>query len=230
MLPSRLRPPQPLLELVRRDGLLRQLSADTTPLVVVSAPAGSGKTVALAQWAASDGRPFAWLQADAADNDPLVLLGYLVSALGSVMDVDPMVANWLQLAPPPVATRIVPALAAAIGVAAPFVLVVDDAHLVTNEACWQLIGVLLEQVSPGAQLCLSGRAAPPLSLPRLRTAGRLREVGPPELALTPNETHKLLRLHGVAADAETVAYLSRVTEGWAAGLYLAALAARQRPA
>ena len=230
LLQSRLRPPQPLLELVRRDRLLGQLSAGVASLVVVSAPAGSGKTVALAQWAESDQRPFAWLQADAADNDPLALLSYLASALGGAIHVDPMVARWLQLAPPPVTTRILPALAAAVSAAAPFVLVVDDAHLITNEACWQLVGVLLEQVPPGAQLCLSGRASPPLPLARLRAAGRLLEIGPAELALSPRETRELLCLHGVAADTEVVSRLERATEGWAAGVYLAALAGERMPA
>ena len=230
LLESRLRPPQSLLELVRRDRLLAQLSATTATLVAVSAPGGFGKTVALAQWAESDQRPFAWLQADAADNDPVALLSYLASALGGAIDVDPMVARWLQLAPPPVTTRILPTLAAAVSAAPPFVLVVDDAHLVTNEACWQIVGVLLDQVPPGAQLCLSGRASPPLPLARRRAAGSLFEVGPAELALSPRETRELLRLHGVAADAETVARLERATEGWAAGVYLAALAGAQVPA
>ena len=84
--------------------------------------------------------------------------------------------------------------------------------------------MLLEQLPRRAELCLSGRSSPPLPLARLRAAGRLLEVGPPELALSRKETHELLRLHGVAADAEIVAYLEHVTEGWAAGIYLAALA------
>ena len=227
LLASRLRPPQPLLELVRRNRLLQQLSAATAPLVVVSAPGGFGKTVVLAQWGESDRRPFAWLQVDDADNDPLVFLSYLVSALGGVTDIDPLVVNWLQRAPPPVETRILPALAAAVAGAAPFVFVIDDAHLITNDACWQILGVLLEQLPPGAKLCLSGRGSPPLPLARLRVAARLLELGPAELALSPRETHELLRMHGVAADPRTVAYLGRVTEGWAAGLYLAALAGTQ---
>ena len=224
LLASRLRPPQPLLELVRRDRLLQQLSTSTTPLIVVSAPGGFGKTVALAQWAESDQRPFAWLQVDEADNDPLVFLSYLVSALGGVTHIDPLVANWLQLAPPPVETRILPALAAAVAAAAPFVFVVDDAHLITSEACWQVLGVLIEQLPPGAHLCLSGRSLPPLSLARQRAAGGLLEIGPSDLAMSLREIHDLLLLHGLPADAETVADLERVTEGWAAGLYLAALA------
>jgi len=229
LLRSRLRPPQPLLELVRRDRLLQQLSATRAPLVVVSAPAGSGKTVALAQWAESDQRPFAWLQADEADNDPLLFVHYLTAAFGGVADIDPLVADWLQLAPPPVETRILPALAAAVQAAAPFVFVIDDAHLLTNEACWQIAGVLLEQLPPGAHLCISGRASPSLPLAKLRASGRLLEVGPAELALTTMEIRELLYLHGLAADHETVAYLDHVTEGWAAGVYLAALAGVQVP-
>ncbi len=229
LLASRLRPPQPLLELVRRERLLRQLSGGAAPLIVVAAPAGSGKTMALSQWAESDPRPVAWLQADESDNDPLVLLTYLLAALDPIVVIDPMVERWLQQAPPPVATRIVPALAAALGATAPFVLIVDDAHLVTNEASWQLVGVLLDQVPPGVQLCLSGRASPPLPLARMRAAGRLLEIGAPELALTSQEIYGLLRLQGVVADAEAVAYLKHVTEGWAAGVYLAALARAQAP-
>jgi LuxR family transcriptional regulator, maltose regulon positive regulatory protein len=227
---SRLQPPRPHLELVFRDRLLQHLSAATASLIVVSAPGGSGKTVALSQWAESDHRPLAWLQADEADNDPLVFLHYLTAALGSVADIDPMVSAWLQLAPPPVATRIVPALAAAVRDAAPFVLVVDDAHLVANDACWRVLGMLLDQLPPRAQLCLSSRTSPPLPLARVRASGRLLELGPRELAFSSQETHELLRLHGVARDAETVAQLGRETEGWAAGLYLAALAGARMPA
>ncbi len=230
LIKSRLRPPQPLLELLRRDRLLEQLSAATASLIVVSAPGGSGKTVALSQWVQSDPRPVAWLQADEADNDPLVFLHYLTAALGGVADIDPLVAGWLQLAPPPVETRILPALAAAVHDSAPFLMVVDDVHLVTNEACWQVLGLLLEQLPSRAQLCLSGRTAPALPLARIRAAGRLLEVDPPDLALSSREIHELLRLHGVAADVETVAYLERETEGWAAGLYLAALAGARMPA
>ena len=227
---SRLRPPQPLLELVRRDRLLQLLSSDAAPLVAIAAPGGYGKTVVLSQWAESDQRPFAWLQADAADNDPLVFLSYVASALGGVVPIDPKVAGWLRQAPPPVTSRIVPALAAGVSGAPSFVLVIDDAHLITNEVCWQVLGMLLEHLPLRAKLCVSGRASPPLPLARLRAAGRLREVGPAELALSPRETRELLRLHGVAADTDTVAYLDHVTEGWAAGVYLAALAGAQVPA
>jgi LuxR family maltose regulon positive regulatory protein len=229
LIESRLRPPQTLLELVRRDTLLKRLSASTAPVVVISAPGGFGKTVSLAQWAGAEYLRFTWLQADEADNDPLLFLHYIIAALGDVADVDPQVANWLQLAPPPVQARILPALAAAARGAAPFVFVIDDVHLIAAEACWQIVGLLIEQLPPGAHLCLSGRASPPLPLARLRATGRLLELGPADLALSLREIHELLRLHGVQADDDTVASLERVTEGWAAGLYLAALAGPRLP-
>ena len=224
LLHSRLRPPHPLLELVSRDRLVRDLANGKAPLVVVSTPGGFGKTVALSQWAETDWRPFGWLQADEADNDPLALLSYLVAALDGVISLDPMTTEWLELAPPPVAMRVLPALAQGVSAAGPFVLVVDDAHLVTNEACWGLLGALLQQLPPGAQLCLSGRHAPPLPLAKLRASGGLQEFGPRDLALTAMEIRELLGRHGLATDDDTVTYLDHVTEGWAAGVYLAALA------
>ena len=137
LLTSRLRPPQPLLELVRRDAVLKQLSSARAPLIVVSAPGGYGKTITLSQWFASEARPVAWLQADEVDNDHLLFLHYLVAALAGVLDVDPLVAGWLQVVPPPLETRILPSLAAAVNGASPFVFVLDDAHLLTNDACWR---------------------------------------------------------------------------------------------
>ena len=175
--------------------------------------------------------PFAWLQADAADNDPLVFLQYLTAALDGVLHVDPLVEQWLQLAPPPVETRILPALAAAVAERAPFVLVVDDAHLVTRR------GLLADpaaarstQLPPGAHLCLSGRRPAPLPAlsPACRGApARVRAGG--ARAELPTRPVELLALHGVSADAETAARLTGVTEGWAAGLHLAALAGEHDP-
>jgi LuxR family maltose regulon positive regulatory protein len=209
---------------VRREELLRRLSAAQAPLVVVAAPGGYGKTVTLSQWAADDGVPFAWLQADDADNDPLVFLQYLTAALDGVILVDPQVAEWLQLAAPPVQTRILPALAEAVAGAGSFVLVVDDVHLLVNEACWHVLGMLLGALPSGTHLCLSGRREPDLPLARLRAEGRVLELGPSDLALSLDEAQRLLGLNDVTADPDTVARLRQVTEGWPAGLSLAALA------
>lgn len=229
MVGSRLRPPRSCLQLVRRDGLLRELTAGDTAVLAVFAPGGYGKTIALAQWVEADPRPNAWLQADEADDDPLLFLAYLLAALENVVELDPRVADWMQQAPPPVATRILPTLAGAVARASPFLFVIDDVHLVTNIACWQMVEVIVDQLPAGARACLAGRAEPPLPLARLRAEGRLQEIGPAELALTAAEIGELLELQGVPPDPATVAYLARVTEGWAAGLYLAALAGADVP-
>lgn len=209
---------------MRREELLRRLTATAAPLVVLAAPGGYGKTVTLAQWTADDGVPFAWLQADDADNDPLVFLQYLTAALDGVILVDPQVMEWLQLPAPPVQARILPALATAVADAGSFVLVVDDTHLLTNDVCWRILGVLQDALPPGTHLCLSGRNEPGLPLARLRAEGRLLEIGAPDLALSPVEVRELLGLNGVAPDLDTVTRLTEITEGWAAGLSLAALA------
>ena len=150
----RLRPPRPQLELVWRHRLLRELSASSASIVAVTTPGGFGKTIALSQWADSDPRPFAWLQADGSDDDPVLFLAYLVAALRAVTDIDPMVSGWLQLAPPPVTGRILPALSAAVNAAAPFVLVIDDTHLITNEC-------LLADRRPALAAASDGGAALP---------------------------------------------------------------------
>lgn len=227
---SRLRPPQALLELVRRDRLLQKLSSTAAPLLVVAAPAGYGKTVLLAQWSAEAGVPVAWLQADPADDDPVEFVQYLAATLGGVLDLDPAVAAGLAAAPPPLEKRVIPALVTSVAAAAPFVLIVDDVHLLTNAACWQVLAALLDQLPPGARLCLSGRTQPPLSLARLRADGRLHQLDGSDLALRPAEADQVLRLHGVTADDESLLALAQATEGWVVGLRLAAMADEGAPA
>ena len=104
-LPAKLRPPQARVHLVERRALLHALGDTAAPLVVLCAPAGSGKTTVLRQWAEADARPFAWVQLDEADRDPVVLLTYLAMALESVTEVDPSVRASLSLAVPPVRGR-----------------------------------------------------------------------------------------------------------------------------
>ena len=223
LIPSRLQPPRPLVALVRREELLRRLSATRAPLVALSAPGGWGKTVALSQWVADCGVPSAWIQADAAD-DPSLFLQYLTVALSGVLDVDPRIPGWLTLSPLPVERRILPVLASALATAAPFVLVIDDAHLVSHEASWKMLGTLMQHLPPGSRLCLGGRGEPRLPLARLGAEGRLLELGPADLAFSPAETQHLLALHDLAAGLEAADHLTRLTEGWPVSLGLVAMA------
>jgi LuxR family maltose regulon positive regulatory protein len=221
---SRLRLPSWQVPLVPRDSLIESLLADRRALVLVCAPAGYGKSIALAQWLAADPRPGAWLQLDEADDDPVELLTYVALALGRVTSVDPAIFDLLRLREPPLKERILPGLAAAVEAAPPFLFVLDDAHLVSGEDSWQLLAALFRQLPDGAQVAVGTRDDPPLPLSRLRAAGRLAEYRAADLTMDEEEAKGLLGLGGIAMDATPLKALLAATEGWPAGLSLAMLA------
>jgi LuxR family maltose regulon positive regulatory protein len=212
---------------VSRTALVNRLrAAGTFPLVLVSAPAGYGKTTLLSQWAARDVRPFAWVSVDEGDDDPATLLRLLAAALDRV---EPLPESALE--PLAAERRFAPAkalqrLAAALGSRrSPFVLVLDGADALTHHSI-AFVETLVGQAPVGSMIVLSGRVAPDLPVAALRARGPLLELGAYELALSRRETEMLLRASGLEPeDAEINALLER-TEGWPAGLYLAALAAR----
>ena len=108
-------------------------------------------------------------------------------------------------------------------------LVLDDCHNVRSRQCWNVVATLAEQVPSGGAIAIAGRRDRPLPLARLRTAGRLTEVHMEGLALDVDEAAQLLQLHGVPTDADAFAAVMDITEGWAAGVYLAALLAEPLP-
>ena len=186
-LPSKLRPPRPHVELVAREALVATLLKSTEPLVLVSAPAGSGKTVTLTQWLRAESRPAIWLRLDGNDNDPLVLLRCLAVALDQALGVDPEILELLQLRSPPLVDGVLPGLAAAVADARPFVLVLDDAQLVQKEEAWAHVELVLENLPEGAQVVVATRIDPPLPLGRLRAGGELLELRFEELAFDREE-------------------------------------------
>jgi LuxR family maltose regulon positive regulatory protein len=105
----------------------------------------------------------------------------------------------------------------------PVALVLDDVHALHNRECRATLSVLADHVPDGSRLALAGRAEPPLRVARLRAEGKILEIGPGDLSLTPGEASSLLRNADVALGEDEVAELHRRTEGWPAGLYLAAL-------
>ena len=209
---------------VPRARLVEMLLTGTAPLVVFSAPAGSGKTLTVRQWLESDDRASAWLQLDAGDNDPVTLLQYVARVLIHVSPLDPVVLSWLALPEPPVQKAILPALVAAASVAPPFIMVLDDTHVVGDARCWRLLWAIVEGLSAGSTVVVCGRSDPPLPLSRLRSQALLAEYRFPQLAFDRDETGRLLALHAVAAAAAAVDDLMTATEGWPAGVYLAVLA------
>ena len=216
--------PRPRLAAALDEGLARQL-------VLVCAPAGSGKTVLLADWAGRDGRLVAWLSLDAADNDPARFWRHAVAALDRVRPGIAERAGSLLGPPPPpsfegLVTALVNELAAQPG-EDEVLLVVDDYHLIEAQPVHASLEFLVKHLPPGLDLVVASRADPPLPLPRLRAGGRLAELRAADLRFTAEEAAALLR---EATDSElpgeAVAALAALTEGWAAGLQLAALSLR----
>ena len=221
---SKLLPPLARRGTIRRPVLDRLAGGDPRRIISVVAPPGYGKTTLLAQWAELSGTAFAWVSVDERDNDPKILLSYVAQALDAVQPVGRRVFDALASAASSVPGSVVPRLGAAFAsMTVPVVLVLDDVHLLENREGREALSILAEHVPPGSRLVLAGRAAPPLRVARLRAEGRLLEVGPADLALTRPEAAALLREAGLALGPGEVAALHQRTEGWPAGLYLAAL-------
>ena len=226
---SKLRPPLTRPGTVRRSSLIQHLEqGGSRPIVSVVAPAGYGKTTLLSQWAERNGQAFAWLSVDEADNDPKVLLSYVAAALDAVEPIGERVFDALASPASSVPGSVVPRLGSAFSsMTSPVVLVLDDVHVLQNSECRAALSVLADHVPAGSRLALAGRAEPPLRIARLRAEGRILEIGPGDLSLTREEASALLRNAGVALSQDEVAELHRRTEGWPAGLYLAALYLRE---
>ncbi len=222
---ARLRPPRAHVPTVVRAELLDRLTASPESLILVSAPAGYGKTTLLRQWVERDERPAAWLQLEPLHDDPVALLCNLLDALAKVARVD---AETRALLAAPrealIEQRVLPGLSAAVESAAPFLVVLDDAHHLTSTTCWRYVGVLLEALPEGGCLAIASRTDPPIALARLRATGRLGEVRVRDLRLTRGETAELLRRYQCETDDHELDALWSSTEGWATGIYLAILA------
>jgi LuxR family maltose regulon positive regulatory protein len=226
--------------LVARPRLVEQL--DTTlqasnRLTLVSAPAGFGKTTLLGDWLARlDARSTrtAWLSLDDGDNDLARLLTHLAAALrgaGIEVDTDPL--QLPQGTPPSVAlTAIINdvARAAADMPGTHWVLVLDDFHVITGADVHEGVSFLLDHAPPQLHLLMATRADPPLPLPRLRSHGELTEVRAADLRFTPAEAREFLNAAmGLDLSPADVDALEERTEGWIAGLQLAALSLRGIP-
>ena len=214
---------------IRRSSLIERLARDDPrPVVSVVAPAGYGKTTLLSQWAERNGQAFAWVSVDDGDNDPKVLLAYIAEALNTVAPVSKRVFDALASPASSVPGSVVPRLGNAFSsMTAPVVLVLDDVHALHNSECRAALSVLADHVPAGSRLVLAGRAEPPLRVARLRAERKILEIGPGDLSLTRAEASLLLRAAEVALGEDEMTELHRRTEGWAVGLYLAALYLRE---
>jgi LuxR family transcriptional regulator, maltose regulon positive regulatory protein len=216
-------------DLIERAALLEWFSVHRAePVVAIFAPAGYGKTTLLAQAAEADTRPFAWVSLEDRNNDPVVLVTDVAHGLDRVARVGEDVFEALRFPASALWSSTVPRLQAAFASVAPSVVVVlDDVHLLRNRECLDVVTALCACAAEGSQLVLAGREEPLLGLARVRAERRLAELGRNELAFEAVEADGLLRAAGVDLTGPEVAELTRRTEGWPAGLYLAALSLRQ---
>ncbi len=230
--------PQSSRARVPRARLSERLDGGTaSKLVLVSAPAGFGKTTLLAEWLASgpaaptDARRAAWLSLDREDNDPATFWTYLVAALQPVAPgVGASALALLQSSqPPPIQTVLTTLLNDLGALTDDVVLVLDDYHVIDTPDVHAGMAFLLDHLPPRLHLLIAGRADPPLPLPRLRARGELVELRAGDLRFAPEEAAAYLNgVMGLHLTAQDVAALEGRTEGWIAALQLAALSMQGR--
>jgi LuxR family transcriptional regulator, maltose regulon positive regulatory protein len=222
---SKLHPPPIRPGIVARTTQVdRLLASHAVPVVSVVAPAGYGKTTLLAQWAEQRGHT-AWVSVDERDNDPEILLACAAMALDRVGAIDPELLRTRWLRGSWIAATAVTHLAAAMSsMHVPVLLVLDHVESLHNQACLDAVAELAVRLPVGAQLAVATRKAPPLPMGRLRAAREIVEVEVDDLALDAFEARRLLAAVGVHLGEADARHLLEQTEGWPAGLYLAALA------
>ena len=221
---SKLEPPAVRQGIVDRTALVDHLVATHQPSVIaVVAPAGYGKTTLLAQWAERKQPRVVWLSVDARDNDPTVLLTYLAVLFDRVERVEPKVFR--SLASPGAGMAGLTALVSSIAsIQAPVAVVLDNAEALTDRRCRDVIAELALRLPTGSQVAIGSRQEVPAPVSLLRSRGGIVEIGVDELAMSRPEARSLLVAAGIESAEDLAEELIDRTEGWPAGLYLAALA------
>jgi LuxR family maltose regulon positive regulatory protein len=228
---SKIRVPDVSATTVSRAPLVNRLRTTPFPVAVVVAPPGYGKTTLLAQWAAKDARPVAWLTLDERDNEPGVLLRHVAAVLNQIAPLSPAAAHAIQRTSGSIWDSAIPRLTAhLVAIQTAFVLVLDDADLLESEEGSQALESLISSMPTGSMVALGGRVQPRLPVAALRAQGRLLELGPEELALSRREAELLLKQHAVRLRENDLSELLGRTEGWAGGINLAALTMREATA
>jgi len=231
ILATKLYIPPPRPKAVLRPRLIAQLNEGLhRKLTLIAAPAGFGKTTLLSEWRVLCGRPVAWLSLDEADNEPIRFLSYIVAALQTVAPSigAGLVAVLESPQPPPTAVILTALLNDITTLPDQFVLVLDDYHVVEAGgplgAVDQVLNYLVEHLPSQMHLVIATREDPPLPLARLRARDHLTELRATDLRVTSAEAATFLtQVMGLNLSVQDVATLEDRTEGWIAGLQLAAL-------
>ncbi|HET7143471.1 MAG TPA: hypothetical protein VFI68_05580, partial [Anaerolineales bacterium] len=231
ILATKLYIPPPRSTIVLRPCLIERLNEGLSSgckLTIISASAGFGKTTLVSEWVASCGQPIAWLSLDEGDNDTTRFLTYLVAALQTVA---PKIGEGIlgilhetQSQPPPIELLLTDLLNEIISISDNFILVLDDYHVLDSKPVDGALTFLLEHLPPPMHLVIATREDPHLPLSRLRVRGQLTELRAADLRFTASEAAEFLnRMMGLNLSAENIAALETRTEGWIAGLQLAAI-------
>jgi LuxR family maltose regulon positive regulatory protein len=224
---AKLTAPEPRPGGISRRSLIAAARKSSCRVVGVTAPAGYGKSTLLAEWAATEDRPVAWVSLDRFDDDPAALLSVLASAYAQISPGNTDLAADVRGVS--VLGRAAPRLASAFAASPrPFVLMLDDLHELRSPACHDALGVAISATPKGSQLVAASRSEQP-HLPRLRALGDAFELGAGDLALDAAAAQHIFSEAQVHLAPELAAALTERTEGWPVGLYLAALIAKESP-
>jgi LuxR family transcriptional regulator, maltose regulon positive regulatory protein len=228
LLTTKLFIPQPRAKIINRSRLLDQINQGLDhALVLISAPAGFGKTTLLSTWVQETEKPVAWVSLDQSDNDPARFLAYVLTALQSVIPNlgAEILENLLSPQPDYSETSLIKILnEISIANTQELILVLDDYHLVTIPAVNNITNFLLNNLPQGMHLIIITRADPALPLPRLRGQGELVEIRQNDLRFTFAEVTEFInQTLGSNLSPMDVTALTNRTEGWIAGLQMAAI-------
>lgn len=218
--------------IVPRPGLITILNeglAAGRKLTLISAPAGFGKTTLVSEWIADCGHPVGWLSLDEGDTNPARFLSYLITAIQLIKTgIGERLLAALQSREPPKLEAILTDLINEItSIPDHFIIVLDDYHSVESKQVDQAVDFLIEHLPPQMHLLIASREDPSLPLARLRARGQLTELRAADLRFSPSEAADFLnQVMGLSLSSEDVAALETRTEGWIAGLQMAALSMR----
>jgi LuxR family maltose regulon positive regulatory protein len=206
---------------VERSDLVGELDGFAGRVIVITAPAGYGKSTLAAQWCRRSERPVIWMSADGGGDDPIAIATRLLSSLHAVEPLDADARTVVLGGPARFEHHLLPTLRRCLVERAPLIVCVDDADHLRSTGSRSILTMMVASMPPGSSLVLTGRQTPEIGVERLRPTGEILEIGLDRLALNGDEAAEVLALMGWELDQVQVDSLVDATEGWPAGIGLA---------
>ncbi|MEM8530777.1 MAG: LuxR C-terminal-related transcriptional regulator, partial [Chloroflexota bacterium] len=221
----------PRIPIVARPHLVEMIHTSLHyPLTVIVAPAGSGKTTLLSEWVHATNIPTAFVSLDSGDNDPTRFWTYIMVALRHKhSQIDAIIQNMVQVVQPtPIETILTELINTLCEITQDCVLILDDYQVIDNPDIHTAMNFFIEHLPPHVHLIVATRTTPPFPMAKLRVDGALNEITGDDLIFSEAEIHTFFaKRSGIELDVATLAELSTRTEGWVAGVHLAALILKQ---